>query len=32
MHIENKSAEIVTPDDHEFEEIVEEYEEEEVLL
>ena len=28
MHIENESAEIVTTDDREFEEIVEEYEEE----
>jgi hypothetical protein len=28
MHIENESAEIVTIGDHEFEEIVEEYEEE----
>ena len=28
MHIENESAEIVTTDEHEFEEIVEEYEEE----
>ena len=28
MHIENESAEIVTTSDHEFEEIVEEYEEE----
>ena len=28
MHIENKSVEIVTTGDHEFEEIVEEYEEE----
>ena len=27
MHIENESAEIVTTSDHEFEEIVEEYEE-----
>ena len=27
MHIENESAEIVTTDKHEFEEIVEEYEE-----
>ena len=31
MHIENKSAEIVTPDDHEFEEIVEE-DEEDILM
>ena len=28
MHIENESAEIVTTDEHEFEKIVEEYEEE----
>ena len=28
MHVENELAEIVTIDDHEFEEIVEEYEEE----
>ena len=28
MHIENESAEIVTTSDHEFEEIVEEYEDE----
>ena len=28
MHVENKLVEIVTTDDHEFEEIVEEYEEE----
>jgi len=28
MHIENESAEIVTADEHEFEEIIEEYEEE----
>ena len=28
MHIENESAEIVTTGDHEFEEIVEKYEEE----
>ena len=28
MHIENESTEIVTTDDHEFKEIVEEYEEE----
>jgi hypothetical protein len=28
MHIENELVEIVTIDDHEFEEIVEEYEEE----
>ena len=28
MHIENESAEIVTTSNHEFEEIVEEYEEE----
>ena len=28
MHIENKSAEIVTTGEHEFEEIIEEYEEE----
>ena len=28
MHIENESAEIVTTDDHEFKEIIEEYEEE----
>ena len=28
MHIENESAEIVTTDDHEFEEIIEEYKEE----
>ena len=28
MHIENESLEIVTTDEHEFEEIVEEYEEE----
>ena len=28
MHVENELAEIVTTDDHEFEEIVEEYEEE----
>ena len=28
MHIENELAEIVTTGDHEFEEIVEEYEEE----
>ena len=28
MHIENESAEIVTTGEHEFEEIVEEYEEE----
>ena len=28
MHIENESAEIVTTGDHEFEEIIEEYEEE----
>ena len=28
MHVENKLAEIVTTGDHEFEEIVEEYEEE----
>ena len=27
MHIENESAEIVTTGDHEFEEIIEEYEE-----
>ena len=27
MHIENKSVEIVTTGDHEFEEIIEEYEE-----
>ena len=28
MHVENELAEIMTTDDHEFEEIVEEYEEE----
>ena len=28
MHIENESAEIVTTGDHEFEEIIEEYEKE----
>ena len=28
MHVENELAEIVTTDDHEFEEIIEEYEEE----
>ena len=28
MHVENELAEIVTTNDHEFEEIVEEYEEE----
>ena len=28
MHVENKMVEIVTTDDHEFEEIIEEYEEE----
>ena len=28
MHVENELAEIVTTDDYEFEEIVEEYEEE----
>ena len=28
MHVENKLAEIVTTDDHEFEKIIEEYEEE----
>ena len=28
MHVENKLVEIVTTDDHEFKEIVEEYEEE----
>ena len=28
MHIENESAEIVTTGDHEFKEIIEEYEEE----
>ena len=28
MHVENELADIVTTDDHEFEEIVEEYEEE----
>ena len=28
MHVENKMVEIVTTDDHEFEEIVEEYEKE----
>ena len=28
MHVENKLAEIVTTDDREFEEIIEEYEEE----
>jgi len=28
MHVENELVEIVTTDDHEFEEIVEEYEEE----
>ena len=28
MHVKNELAEIVTTDDHEFEEIVEEYEEE----
>ena len=28
MHIENELAEIVTTDDHEFEEIIEEYEKE----
>ena len=28
MHIENESAKIVTTGDHEFEEIIEEYEEE----
>ena len=28
MHVENKLAKIVTTDDHEFEEIIEEYEEE----
>ena len=28
MHVENELAEIVTTSDHEFEEIVEEYEEE----
>ena len=28
MHVENELAKIVTTDDHEFEEIVEEYEEE----
>ena len=28
MHIENESAEIVTTGEHEFEEIIEEYEEE----
>ena len=27
MHVENEFAEIVTTDDHEFEEIIEEYEE-----
>ena len=27
MHIDNQSADIVTTDDHEFEEIVKEYEE-----
>ena len=27
MHVENELAEIVTTDDHEFEEIIEEYEE-----
>ena len=28
MHVENELAEIVTTDDHEFKEIIEEYEEE----
>ena len=28
MHVENELVEIVTTDDHEFEEIIEEYEEE----
>ena len=28
MHVENELAEIVTTDDHEFEKIIEEYEEE----
>ena len=28
MHVENKLVEIVTTDDHEFEEIIEKYEEE----
>ena len=28
MHVENELAEIVTTDDHKFEEIIEEYEEE----
>ena len=28
MHVENELAEIVTTDDHEFEEIIEEYKEE----
>ena len=28
MHVENELAEIVTTDDHEFEEIIKEYEEE----
>ena len=32
MHVENELAEIVTTDDHEFEEIVEEYEEEILML
>ena len=32
MHIENESTEIVTTDDHEFEEIVEEYEEKILVL
>ena len=32
MYVENELVEVVTIDDHEFEEIVEEYEEEEVLL
>ena len=32
MHIENELAEIVTTDDHEFEEIIEEYEEEILVL
>ena len=32
MHIENELAEIVTIGDHEFEEIIEEYEEEILVL
>ena len=32
MHVENELAEIVTTDDHEFEEIVEEYEEKILVL